>query len=403
MKSKIKPLSDKTVILGISASIAAYKAPALSRLLTKAGCSVETCFSENAEHFIGAETLRGLTGNIPYAKTYGSHESLGAEPHLSLAERGGLFVVCPASASTIAKLSQGLSNDPLSLTYLSYTGPSFIVPSMATEMWENSQTKENCENLKSKGATLLGPVSGPLASGKDGFGRMLEPTEVYNAIVEHFGRVDGFLKGKSIVITAGGTKERIDPVRYISNDSSGKMGHALAEVARDFGAEVLLISSSDLETPSNIKRQQVESASEMHSALEAAQSQADILIMAAAVADFRPTENASHKIKKSDFLSKDSSRSISIVENADIVASVTFPTKIAFAAETEDLVDKATSKLKRKNLDMIVANDVTKGVFGSETNSATLIFPDGTQNELPKMSKYDLAYYILRSLKDLKA
>jgi phosphopantothenoylcysteine decarboxylase/phosphopantothenate--cysteine ligase len=391
-ESKCQPLKGRSILLGVCGSVSAYKATLLARLLVKSGASVRACFSSSASHFIGPETFRGITGLVPYSESYRGDQSLGAEPHITIAEQADLFVIYPATANTIAKLAGGLADDPVTLTALAFKGEKIVSPAMATEMWENEKTTENCHTLKHSGYHFIGPASGELASGKSGAGRLVEPEDIFESIKSRLGKNDGLLNGRKIVISAGGTKEAIDPVRFIGNHSSGKMGHALAEAARDMGADVSLVTTIPNFQSSDIEVHLVRSALEMKEKIDSLSSGKEILIMAAAVADFRPAKALSDKYKKD---SQKEPPIIELIENPDIVKTAKIPLKVAFAAETSDLEANAKLKLSKKGVDLVVANDVTLNSFGSDNNQVTIFSKTGEKTLLPESDKYCLANSIL--------
>ena len=391
-------LKDQTIILGVTGSIAAYKAAELARLLIKLGAKVHVCLSKGAEKFIGAETFRGITGNAPYSGCYAQDISLGAEPHITLGKIANLMVVVPTTASSLTRLVYGPADEPVALTSLNIDCELLVAPAMSSRMWEHPQTQETVQILKQRGVQFLGPVEGELASSDIGIGRMLEPAHIANLIRAKFGKLHGPLKDKKIVISAGGTKEAIDPVRYLSNHSSGKMGLSLAEAACDLGAEVTLVLSGKNDETQVYKSIEVESATHMKQVLEEETSNADYLIMAAAVSDYRPETYSENKLKKS---SSELSE-IKLVQNPDILAEISHPQlkKIGFALEDNNLLENAKQKLESKGLSLIVANSLETSPFGSDENKASLISATGVK-ELPMMSKYELARSILNEITEI--
>lgn len=385
-------LDGRTVVLGVSGSIASYKAADIASRLVQTGARVEVALTRAAAEFITPLTFRALTGRSPYVDMF--RDGAEGEAHVELARRAELLLVAPASASTLARLAHGLADDALSLTALATAAPVLVAPAMDSQMWEHAATQANRARLAERGVQFLGPVSGRLASGRTGAGRMLEPAAIVDLVRARLGREHGDLAGRVIVVSAGGTREAIDPVRFVGNHSSGKMGYAIAEAARDRGASVVLISSAALAVPGGVRLVAVESARDMLAAVQAECAQADALIMAAAVADYRPAEVAARKIKRAGF----DARSVDLVQNPDIVATVQGDfVKVAFAAETDDLLANARKKLVAKGAHLMVANDVTAtdAGFGVDTNRVTILDTDGGVDELPLLSKYEVGQRLL--------
>jgi phosphopantothenoylcysteine decarboxylase/phosphopantothenate--cysteine ligase len=318
------------------------------------------------------------------------------EEHVALSRRADLIIVAPATATTMARIAYGLADDMLSLTVLATKAPVLLAPAMDSQMWEAAATQANVATLKSRGIEFVGPMSGRLASGNAGVGRLAEPTTIVEA-AKHLLARTGDLAGRSIVISAGGTREPIDPVRVITNRSSGKMGYALAEAARDRGANVTLVSTVEsLPVPYGVELVAVETAAQMQDAVLAACGEADAVIMAAAVSDFRPAEAAVQKIKRGD-----AGLSLDLVKIADILAAVpTTVVKVGFAAETQDLLANAQKKLLEKGLDLNVVNDVSASDagFAVDTNRVTILDRDGGHEDVPLMSKYEVSQRILDRL-----
>ncbi|MGD9891574.1 MAG: bifunctional phosphopantothenoylcysteine decarboxylase/phosphopantothenate--cysteine ligase CoaBC [Dehalococcoidia bacterium] len=391
-------LADCRVVLGISGSIACYKAVDIASKLTQAGALVDTVMTPAATTFVTPLALRSVTGRRVYVEMFDPETDV-AEAHVALARRADAVLVAPASATTIARIAHGLAEEMVSLTVLATKAPVLIAPAMDNQMWTNPATVANVETLRARGIAFVGPGIGRLASGHSGPGRLEEPPVVLGALRALLGR-DGDLAGRRIVVSAGGTQEPLDPVRFISNHSSGKMGYAIAEAARDRGAAVTLIATpgtAALETPYGVTRVPVTRTVEMRDAVLAACRHADVLIMAAAPADFQPTNSADHKIKKQ----ADGGLTLELEQTPDILQSVfqaELPViRVGFAAETRDLLAYAREKITRKGLDLIVANDVsaTDAGFGVDTNRVTLIDRDGTADEWPLMSKSEVAHRIL--------
>ncbi len=386
-------LTDKTVVLGITGGIAAYKAADIASKLVQAGAEVRVVMTESATRFISPITFRSLT-NRPVVTTMWELTSEFSIEHVALAEAADVVVIVPATANIIAKIAAGIADDMLTTTVLATEAPVIVAPGMNVNMYQNSITQDNLTKLKDRGFTIVGPVYGRLASGKMGLGRLIENERIIGTIKQVLGR-NGDLAGKRIVVTAGGTQEVIDPVRYVGNRSSGKMGYAVAEAARDRGAEVRLISApTALPEPVGIEVTSIESAVEMKTAVTKSTAQADALIMVAAVADYRPKSAAKGKIKKE----KTAGLTLELIKTPDILAEVKGDfVKVGFAAESEDLLANAKEKLTKKQLDLIVANDITAADsgFGADTNKVILISRDGKVEELPLMSKREVADKIL--------
>lgn len=385
-------LRDRQIVLGITGSIAAYKAADLASKLTQGGARVDVLMTEAATRFITPLTLRSLTGRPVFLDMFDPGAEL-AEEHVELARRADAVMLAPASATTIAKLAQGLADDMVSLTVLATEAPVLVAPAMDHQMYENAATQANLATLRERGYVIVGPAEGRLASGRMGLGR-LEETEVLLGALRHVLGRQGDLAGRRVVVSAGGTREALDPVRFITNASSGKMGYALAEAARDRGADVTLVSTvSALPCPYGVCLVPVETVAEMREAVLSSCRGADALIMAAAVSDYRPVERALHKVKKGP-----ERVSLELEKTPDFLLEVKGSiVKVGFAAETDDLLANARTKLRAKGLDLIAANDVTApgSGFGVDTNEVTLIDPSGGEEALPLMSKYDVAQRIL--------
>ncbi|MCL0053175.1 bifunctional phosphopantothenoylcysteine decarboxylase/phosphopantothenate--cysteine ligase CoaBC [Dehalococcoidales bacterium] len=383
-------LANKTIILGITGSIAAYKAADIASKLTQAGAKVEVIMTESATKFITPLTLGSITAKPIVTEMFELTTEFSIE-HVALAEVADVVVIAPATANTIAKLAAGIADDMLTCTVLATKAPIIIAPAMHTDMFRNPITRDNLNKLKARGFTIVDPEYGRLASGKMGLGRLAEVDKIITTIKQVLGK-SGDLAGKRIVITAGGTQEAIDPVRHIGNRSSGKMGYALAEAARDRGAEVKLITAPTLlPEPAGMEVIHVQTASQMKEAVAKATAQADGLIMAAAVADYQPKSVAREKIKKETL-------TLELIRTPDILTEVKGNfLKIGFAAESKDIVANAKQKLQRKQLDLIVANDITDADsgFGVDTNKVTLIDRYGNIESLPLLTKKEVADKIL--------
>jgi phosphopantothenoylcysteine decarboxylase/phosphopantothenate--cysteine ligase len=400
------PLAGRNVVLGVCGSIAAYKAAEVASRLVQAGALVDTALTASAARFVQPLTFAALTGREPYVDMFAGNRE--AEPHVELARRADLMLIAPASATTMARLAHGLADDMVSLTALATQAPLLLAPAMDSQMWEHAATRANVALLRERGVEFLGPVEGRLASGRVGAGRLVEPEAIVELASARLGRERGDLPGRRVIVTAGGTREPADPVRFISNRSSGRMGYALARAARDRGAEVVLISSAELPPPPAVEVVRVESAGEMLAAVRERVADADALVMAAAVADYRPAEILSQKRKRAG----QERLSLELTRNEDIIASV--PAwdgsgrgliKVAFAAETQDLLDNAARKLVEKDAHLVVANDVTAkdAGFGVETNRIVILDRTGRREALPLMSKYDCAWRVLDRVAELLA
>lgn len=393
----IRVLQGKTILLGVTGSIAAYKAAMLASQLTQAGAAVDVVMTREATQFVGALTFESLTHRhvVTDVMALLPDSQIG---HVAMAKRADVFVIAPATAHTMAKLAHGFADDAVSATALDTRAPLVLAPAMETGMWEHAATQENVATLIARGAVIVQPGEGHLASGASGKGRLADLDDIVDTVRAVLGR-GGDLAQKVIVVTAGGTQEPIDPVRAIANHSSGKMGFALAEAARDRGARVTLIAGATAlraqRVPRGIEFVAARTARDMRNAVLRAIVDTDALVMAAAVADFRPEQAAEQKIKKGGA----ETLTLELVKNPDILADVarhsSRPTLvIGFAAETQELLANARAKLESKNLDLIVANRVPSA-FGSDMDQATLITRGGVVTELPPMAKEELAEKIL--------
>lgn len=393
-------LRGKRVVLGVTGSIACYKAADIASKLTQAGALVDVILTDAAQHFVSPLTFRSLTARPVFTDMYDPQSPL-AEEHVALARECDALLIAPASATTLARLAHGLADNMVALTALATTSPVVVAPAMDAQMWEHVATRANCETLRSRGVAFAGPAEGRLASGHMGLGRLAETEQILGALSQALGRA-GDLAGRAIVVSAGGTQEPIDPVRYIGNRSSGKMGFALAEAARDRGATVTLVCGPvALGTPFGIERIDSRTTAEMAEAVACAVRGCDALIMAAAPADFRAANAAAHKIKRTGAAAHGragDAMSVELVPNDDILAGLTGAfVKVGFAAETQDLLANAQAKIARKGLHLIVANDVTaEGAgFAVDTNRVTLIDASGEAEQLPLLSKREVADRIL--------
>jgi len=386
------PLENKRVILGVTGSIACYKALDLASKMVQAGALVDTVMSYGATQFVTPLAFRSITHREVVTDLFDTNSTYSIE-HIELAQQADIVVIAPATAHCIAKLAAGLADDPLTTTILATTAPLLVAPAMDGGMFSHPATQENLAKLRQRGVMIAGPASGRLASGLIGTGRLLETPELLGHIAYALGK-DGDLAGKTIVVSAGGTMEPIDPVRVITNHSSGKMGYALAEAGRDRGAKVILVAApTGLPDPALVEVVAVKTAQEMCDAVLERVKGADALIMAAAVADYRPTTEADQKIKKAS-----ADLTIHLAKTTDILEAANGDfVKVGFSAETQNLVSNAKIKVGSKNLDLIVANDVTDpdSGFGIDTNKVTLIDRDLNVEELPVLTKYEVGHRIL--------
>ena len=386
------------MVLGITGSIACYKALDLASKLTQAGALVDTIMSYGATQFVTPLAFRSITHRPVVTDTFDPSSELSVE-HVALAQRADIVVVAPATAHLIAKAAGGLADDPLTTTILATAAPVMVAPAMDGHMYENPATQQNLATLQGRGITVVGPATGHLASGMSGVGRLVEPVELMGHISAVLAQ-RGDLAGRTIVVSAGGTQEPIDPVRVITNRSSGKMGYALAEAARDRGADVVLIAApTGLPDPAAVRIVRVETALEMRDAVMESLDGACALIMAAAVADYRPAAASPEKMKKGA-----AAWSIQLEENPDILSEARGPfVRVGFAAESERLRENARDKVVRKSLDLIVANDITRddAGFAADTNKVLLVDKHDNVEDLPLMSKYDVASRILDRVRDL--
>jgi len=390
-------LAGKNVLLGVTGGIAVYKAAELLRLMIKAHATVDVIMTQNAAEFVTPLTFQTLSGRPVHIKTFNLLDSMDIS-HTSLSERADLIVVAPATANLMGKYANGIADDLLTTTLLATQAPVLLAPAMNPRMWDHPAVRANLKTLQKRGVRFIGPEQGEVACKDEGWGRMSEPADILAAAAAL--TVEPRLAGKTIVVTAGPTREPLDPVRYLSNRSSGRMGYALARAAALAGAEVTLISGpSALPGPAGVKLVKVETAAQMLAAVKKAFPKADALIMAAAVADFRPAKTSKDKLPKDDV-----DKAIALTKNPDIIATIAKAKGrklvVGFAAETGDADAKALAKMKRKKLDAIVANDVSQpGIgFDSDDNEVRILFADGRSEALPRMRKDDLAFAILEKL-----
>ena len=390
------PMEGKNVVLGVTGGIAAYKACELCSRLRKAGAQVYVIMTKNACEFVAPLTFETLSNHPVVTDTFARPDTWEVE-HVALAKRADIFVIAPATANILAKMACGIADDMLSTTVLATRAPILAAPAMNTGMWENAATRENVEKLRARGVRFIGPEGGFLACGDTGAGRMSEPAAIFEAINQILSpRQD--MQGLSVLITAGPTQEKLDPVRFITNRSSGKMGYAIAQAARDRGASVTLVTGpTSLSKPQGVETVPILSTQDLYDEMTARCGEADIVIQAAAPADFTPAEAAKEKIKKQggeDLI-------LRLRQTPDVAAAVgklkrPGQTLIGFAAETNDVLKNAAGKLRKKNLDMIVANDVTSpgAGFDVDTNIVTFVTFSG-QETLPCMPKRQVADELL--------
>lgn len=393
-------LKGRKIVVGVTGGIASYKSIDIVSRLKKAGATVQVIMTESATKFVTPLTFREISGNPTVTSMWGEPTNWNVE-HIALANWADLFLIAPATANIIGKIANGIADDMLSTTIMATKAPVILAPAMNSNMYINPITQHNIQRLTALGYHFIEPAHGMLACGVHGQGRLPEPVVIVDNVVSFFSDANS-LCGKKILITAGGTREPIDPVRYIGNRSSGKMGYALAEQAAARGADVVLVSGpSSLPPPNRVKIVNVETALQMKDAVISYFNDADIVIKSAAVADYRPQHAASHKIKKSE-----ESMTIVLEKNPDILLELgklkTRQFLAGFAAETQDLINNAKEKLTKKNLDMIVANDVTApgAGFNIDTNIVKLLYRDGHIEELQQMTKTSLAKLILDKISE---
>jgi phosphopantothenoylcysteine decarboxylase/phosphopantothenate--cysteine ligase len=387
-------MKEKVIVLGVTGGIAAYKAAELVRLLVTAGAEVHIIMTNAAQQFVAPLTFQTISRNPVHSDLFNliEEQEIG---HISLAERADLFLVAPATANFVGKLASGIADDLLTTTVMATKAPVLIAPAMNTAMYQNPIYRENEEKLRSYGYHFVPPATGMLACGWEGEGKLQDPAVILEVALNVLSGKD--LDGEKVLVTAGPTREELDPIRFFSNYSSGKMGYALARAARRRGAEVVLVSGPvSLEAPWGVDTVRVSSAGEMREAVLRAFPSASVVIKTAAVADYRPEERSSSKIKKTD-----SPLTVKLVKNPDILAELGRNKGdrllVGFAAETGETSDSAAKKLQEKNLDLVVANDVTRAGagFAVDTNIVTIFFSDGRVEELPLMGKDELADVIL--------
>lgn len=397
-------LNGKKIALGVTGGIAVYKAVDLVSRLRKQGAEVRVIMTEHAQQFVTPLTFKEISGNKVAVSMWDSNQEFNVE-HISLANWADAFVVAPATANILAKMANGIADDLLSTTLLAAQAPIIVCPAMNTGMYQNPITQENIAKLEAHGVTVMPPAVGYLACGVSGPGRLPEPQQIVEFIDDFFAKKDGDMVGLKVLVTAAGTREPIDPVRFVGNRSSGKMGYAIAQVAAQRGAEVLLVTGpSALAIPANVKGVKVETTNEMLEAVMEAYDKMDVVIKAAAVADYRPRDVADQKIKKKT----DDALTVVMDKNPDILkelgARKAHQVLVGFAAETQNLLDNAREKIVKKNLDMIVANDVTAAGagFNTDTNIVKFLYPSGEVRSLEQMAKTEVANLLLDAVMELK-
>lgn len=391
--------SSQNIVIGVTGGIAAYKAVEIVSRLKKASCNVHVIMTKAATEFVTPLTFREISGNPVVSDMWEEPKTWNVQ-HIALANRADVFLIAPATANIIGKIASGIADDMLSTTVMATTAPVILAPAMNTNMYQNTITKQNLIKLAGLGYHIIEPASGMLACGVEGPGRLPEPPIIVEKVLELL-KNNQQLSGKRVLITAAGTREPIDPVRYIGNRSSGKMGYALAEAAAARGAEVILVSGpSSLTVSPGITVKRVETTAQMRDAVLAEFDNVDIVIKAAAVADYRPELPSEQKIKKTD-----NTLTITLIKNPDILRELGEKKKphqllIGFAAETQDLLAHAREKLIKKNLDLIVANDVTLpgAGFNIDTNIVKLIHKNGDIEELPQLSKRQVAEILINKI-----
>lgn len=395
-------MRGKHIIVAVSAGIAAYKAIEVVSRLRKKGAEVKVVMTQNATHIASPLTFGEISGHPVALDMFEQVHQWDVE-HIALATWADAYVVVPATANVIGKIYAGIADDMLTTTIMATTAPKYLCPAMNTEMYNNPITQRNLEGLRSLGYHIMDPAEGWLACGITGVGRLPEPEAIVDWLESKMCSTNE-LEGTTILVTAGGTQESIDPVRYIGNRSSGKMGYAIAEQAAHMGAKVILVSApTSLPIPSGVDFISVDSAVSMQEAVEARYNDVNVVIMAAAVSDFRVLHKAEQKIKKME------SMTIELVKNPDILQGLgtkkSHQILVGFAAETEHVIKYGQDKVAKKNLDMLVANDVSKSNagFNVDTNEGYFLYPDKEPKEMPNMKKSDLARHILREVIDLVA
>ncbi|MBP39479.1 MAG: bifunctional phosphopantothenoylcysteine decarboxylase/phosphopantothenate--cysteine ligase CoaBC [Dehalococcoidia bacterium] len=387
------PLEGKTVILGVTGSIAAYKAADVASKLVQAGAIVDVVMTTAATEFVGASTFEALTHRPVTTGLWEAHSELSID-HVALALRADCVLIAPATANTLAKLALGIADDPLTATVLATESPVIVAPAMDADMFASAPAQRNVTTLKDDGVVVAGPADGRLASGLVGKGRLVDTETLVGLVRKSIGQ-HGDYAGRHVIVSAGGTRQPIDPVRFISNRSTGKMGYAIAEAARDRGATVTLVTAASITPPAGVKVVHVETVDDMRDVIIPSSSEADLLVMAAAISDFTPAQVSDHKIKKQG--SSGMSLEMAKVEDFMPLAHGRKLVKIAFAAETNDLEANARAKAAPKGAAFVVANNVSEpgSGFGTDTNKVTFVDAGGTTEPQPLMGKLDVAHAIL--------
>lgn len=391
-------LAGKRILVGITGGIAAYKAAEIVSRLRKLKAEVHVIMTKAATEFIAPLTLRTLSANPVHVEMFAEPKLWNVE-HIALAEQADAMLVAPATANCLAKMAVGLADDFLATVLLAVTAPVFAAPAMNHKMYHHPATQKNLQCLKERGVHIIGPATGFQACGTEGDGRMSEPQEIVEVIERYFSSSE-LLKGKKVIVTAGGTQEPLDPVRYLTNRSSGRMGYAIAQALQEAGAQTVLVSApTNLPVPQGVILVPVVTAEEMYYAVMERFKDVDAVVKAAAVADYRPQQQAEHKIKK-----EQGHWQLELVPNPDILAELgqrkTGQVLVGFAAETDHLLEYATEKMRRKNVDILVANDITKpgAGFGSVTNIVSFLFPNGRRIDWPQMDKIEIARHLVKEL-----
>lgn len=395
-------LSGKTILLGVTGGIAAYKSVEIVSRLRKSGAQVDIVMTKAAAEFVSPLTFRSLSLRPVYTEMFAEPKSWDVE-HIALAEKADLALVAPATANIIAKMALGIADDFLSTVLLAVRKPIIVAPAMNHAMYHHPATQQNLETLQKRGVQVIGPARGFQACGTEGDGRMSEPGEII-AELEALLSTKRVMQGQKVLVTAGGTREPLDPVRYIGNFSSGKMGYAIAQAFAEAGAEVILVSApADLSVPAGVKIVKVLTAEDMYREVLQLFPDQDIVVKAAAVADYRPQVRQEQKIKK-----KGENLILELVPNPDILAALGERKEhqflVGFAAETENILHNGLEKMRRKKTNMLVVNDITKpgAGFGTETNIVSFLFDDGTRKDLPKMTKLDIARELVKEIAALQ-
>lgn len=399
-------LEGKRILLGVTGGIAAYKAVEITSRLRKKGAEVYVVMTKSATEFVTPLTFRSISANPVYTSMFDEPKTWNIE-HISLAEQVDAALVAPATANILAKMATGIADDFLSTVLLAVRSPIFVAPAMNHAMYHHPATQKNLVTLQERNISLIGPTKGFQACGTEGDGRMSEPLDIINALENYFSRErqNGSMSGKKVLVTAGGTREPLDPVRYIGNFSTGKMGYAIAQAFAEVGAQVTLVSApSEIAVPLGVEVVRVSTAEEMYKEVLQRFSEQDIVIKAAAVADYRPVASEKQKMKKSN-----QGVQLELVPNPDILTTLGQKKQhqflVGFAAETQNPLDNGWEKLKRKNSDMLVVNDVTLpgAGFGTDTNIVSFLFADGSRRDFPQTSKLEIARQLVQEIVHLKS